>query len=789
MITFVTNREHNVNPNLVNIVSSKEAKPYIQAIYDNAPTDLTNKRLIPLDTETNGLDEFKNKPILLQIGDEENQVLIDLTSVKADVAFPKDKEDYRYVGQNIKFDYCMLKVNCGIDLPYVYDTMVAEQRITQNYSMPYNLVAILMRRLDNNKYPDVLTFQDKEIRGEFINFTSNSKFTTEQIIYGAKDVKYLNPLVEKQNDYILKFGMKFLIYGIENPLVRVLANAEMRGFVFDTEAWMKVIKENKDLKYELECKLDAELRRLRDNLPADRKLLLIGGEYDRVRNKPVEQINIGLFGEPVTNKALTGLATPVKANRGNINWGSSDQLIMIFAKLGQPLPTKDDDYQIPRLDKNGKIENKHLLTTGQNEIEQYFIERPNSEVTQLLKLLLEFREVKSELDKYGENFLDKVNPETGYIHTLYKQVANNGRLKSGGGKKRPDRYNSQNIPRKTKFRHCFKAREGYSILTFDLSGAEVCVMADKARDMKLFKLSQGDMHSYVAQKGWRNIFLFRAGEILRLWSNYDAGGNPVTTKHWEKSRNFFNRIKSPHVINTIKNSKSAKVRELYNKSLTFVVSKTENADVRQSCKNLTFGTVYGCKAKKAAKTIDVSISEGQVYIDTLKREFPNTFKMVADNVKFGEKNGYIVINERTNSRIWFQDVVTALKQGFELEYESKKDLDGQGRNVPISGTQADILKEIMVEINRFIAAGGHDIHLLAQVHDELVYEVPKNMDGHSEEWKKSPNKVSYVNRNGKLVNQSFFTYIKDTMGIVSDRYLKFIKMGAEGVCMDSWTKG
>jgi DNA polymerase-1 len=45
-------------------------------------------------------------------------------------------------------------------------------------------------------------------------------------------------------------------------------------------------------------------------------------------------------------------------------------------------------------------------------------------------------------------------------------------------------------------------------------------------------------------------------------------------------------------------------------------------------------------------------------------------------------------------------------------------------NAPIQGTQADIIKLAMVEVDQLLKKEGEtDTHLLLQVHDELVYEV------------------------------------------------------------------
>jgi len=61
-------------------------------------------------------------------------------------------------------------------------------------------------------------------------------------------------------------------------------------------------------------------------------------------------------------------------------------------------------------------------------------------------------------------------------------------------------------------------------------------------------------------------------------------------------------------------------------------------------------------------------------------------------------------------------------------------------NAPIQGTEADIIKLAMIEIDKFLsgkqsleASSGrmtnlkNDVRLLLQVHDELVYEIKENL--------------------------------------------------------------
>ncbi len=707
MIYYITNRIK-VSCTNIKTISYIESNQIINDFF----AEISINEPVAFDTETNGLDAYKNEILLVSFGDEDTQFVIDCTNDEGILLTKTILEIHPYwLGHNIKFDHKMCKVNIGIGLYKVFDTMIADQRLYQGLGksnknptgVSYNLVETVRRHLD-----EVPEYMNKEVRNEFVGQKRDSfEIKLKHVEYSAGDVALLNKIKNNQDIGIKKYDMEFLIYDIEMPLVTILGDCELEGFILNEKKWKQNIEENKIIKFEKECELDKELRKLRDEiLPVKKRYLLSGGKYDLPRIREV-LIQSNLFGEDTTVSNL---------NKGNINWGSPQELINIFAKLDIVLPTKLGKYLKPKINDKGKVINKDLeFTTGEDALRQYLIDKPESKVKTLIDLILDFRKATSELTKYGENFLENKNPVSGKFHTLYRQCnAANGRFQSGGGKLQPDKFNSQNIPRDTKFRHCFGVEEGYQVVTCDLSGAELRIMCSHAQDMKLLELSKGDMHSHMAQAGWRSIYESR-GQIT--------------------------------------------------KSQTYEVSKTVNKHIRQKCKNLTFGTVYGCHAKKAAKTIDVSVDEGQLYINSIKKQIPSTFKYVDKQAKFAIKNGYLILNNRTNSRIWYPWIIHKIRDGHELDFRDKIHVDNSARNVTISGTQADMIKEAIVVIDKKIKEMGLDCYLLMQVHDELVYKFPKDS------------------------NYEFFPkLVSDTMSEVANKYLKNVEMGTDYEVLDTWTK-
>jgi DNA polymerase I-like protein with 3'-5' exonuclease and polymerase domains/intein/homing endonuclease len=93
----------------------------------------------------------------------------------------------------------------------------------------------------------------------------------------------------------------------------------------------------------------------------------------------------------------------------------------------------------------------------------------------VIDMILEYRKSQKLISTYGEPLIAKINPKTGRLHTDFKQMVSTGRMSSSNP-------NLQNIPKKQKFRSCFVAKEGYSLITSDMSGAELRILGNMSGD-------------------------------------------------------------------------------------------------------------------------------------------------------------------------------------------------------------------------------------------------------------------------------------------------------------------
>lgn len=192
-----------------------------------------------MDTETKGKDAHSKKILCLQLGDSQNQFVIDVRSVNI-LQFKELIESKLIIGHNLKFDYKFLK-HSGIILNKCWDTMLAECVLYCGYEKyGYGLKDVCERYLK-------LTL-DKSTRGEFYKL-EGEPFNIDQITYAAKDVTYLHEIAKLQYMEILEKDLLYCV-NLENEVFKALADIEYNGMILNKDKW---IQNTKTFKEELDA--------------------------------------------------------------------------------------------------------------------------------------------------------------------------------------------------------------------------------------------------------------------------------------------------------------------------------------------------------------------------------------------------------------------------------------------------------------------------------------------------------------------------------------------------------
>jgi len=113
----------------------------------------------------------------------------------------------------------------------------------------------------------------------------------------------------------------------------------------------------------------------------------------------------------------------------------------------------------------------------------------------IIEKILSYRKLNKLMSTYGETLLEKIHPLTGRLHTRFRQMVQTGRMSSSAP-------NLQNIPKKQRFRSCFIAKPGYSLVTADMSGAELRILGNISEDAVFIECYANgiDLHTRTASE-------------------------------------------------------------------------------------------------------------------------------------------------------------------------------------------------------------------------------------------------------------------------------------------------
>lgn len=207
---------------------------------------------VQLDLETSGSSFLTSNIHSLQLGDAENQFLIDIES-GVDIKLFKDLiEGVTIIGQNLAFDIPFLYYNDIVPCE-AFDTLLAEQVLTMGMMLPRgsrSLGALV------EKYVGVE--MDKSEQGTIADTGIDS---LEAIEYALADVRYLHTVGRGQWKEIKKWGLQETIR-LENAFLFVLAYIEYSGVKVDKDRWMGNVRKIEYLEYKTWLELTEEYIKL-----------------------------------------------------------------------------------------------------------------------------------------------------------------------------------------------------------------------------------------------------------------------------------------------------------------------------------------------------------------------------------------------------------------------------------------------------------------------------------------------------------------------------------------------
>ena len=141
-----------------------------------------------------------------------------------------------------------------------------------------------------------------------------------------------------------------------------------------------------------------------------------------------------------------------------------------------------------------------------------------------------------------------------------------------------------------------------------------------------------------------------------------------------------------------------------------------NKDQRRSAKAINFGLMYGMSAFGLTRQLGITRAEAQEYLDTYFARYTGV-RDYMDNIKARAKEDMFV-ETIMGRRLYLNEINAA--NGLRRQAAERAAI-----NAPLQGSAADIIKKAMLDIDKLILNEMPDVKMIMQVHDELVFECPK----------------------------------------------------------------
>ena len=139
-------------------------------------------------------------------------------------------------------------------------------------------------------------------------------------------------------------------------------------------------------------------------------------------------------------------------------------------------------------------------------------------------------------------------------------------------------------------------------------------------------------------------------------------------------------------------------------------------EMRRIAKAVNFGIIYGISSYGLSENLGIPVGDAKTFIDNYLTTYPGIKEYMDKTIKQAHEDLYVttLLNRKRH--------IAELKN---TNYMIRSQGERMALNAPIQGTSADIIKKAMVEIHKELKIKGMKTKMIIQVHDELVFDTPK----------------------------------------------------------------
>lgn len=162
-------------------------------------------------------------------------------------------------------------------------------------------------------------------------------------------------------------------------------------------------------------------------------------------------------------------------------------------------------------------------------------------------------------------------------------------------------------------------------------------------------------------------------------------------------------------------SKDEDIHLITASSLFGVPVEEVTKDQRRLAKTVVYAVLYGQSAFGLSQVTGMSNADAAEFIKRYHETFPNIKVYVDSTLQQSRTQGYV--NTLYGRKRFVPDM-------HALSYSERQALEREAVNMPIQGSNADLIKRAMLQLQHALKEGYMKTRMILQVHDELIFEVP-----------------------------------------------------------------
>lgn len=159
-------------------------------------------------------------------------------------------------------------------------------------------------------------------------------------------------------------------------------------------------------------------------------------------------------------------------------------------------------------------------------------------------------------------------------------------------------------------------------------------------------------------------------------------------------------------------------RDIHTHTASLLLQKSieeVSAQERQRVKAVNFGIIYGQQAFGLSKELGISQREAADFIGLYFQRYPKVQHYIRSSIEKARQLGYA---ETLSGR---QRPIPEMNSP---NHAIRAAAERLAMNTPLQGSAADLIKKAMIAIDRYLLSHRLKTGMVAQIHDELLFEVP-----------------------------------------------------------------